>query len=102
MLEFSGTIDAETVTALVIVSMGSTGDFSAFLCIRGYGYARWSCLTTGQATITGGSAGGNITVSMGAEPGHLQWHLLTLGSITIDATNFGGVVDATTITALEQ
>ena len=57
--------------------------------------------TTGAVTLTGISAGGNVTVSMGAGAGSLTMARLLL-RLVYNRRNFGGAVDATVATALAR
>ncbi len=68
-LSFGGTTDVETLTAsgAVVVSMGTTGT-SVHFHIAGVGAVTLDggAATTGQVTITGVTAGGNVTAFHGA------------------------------------
>ena len=100
---FGGTIDVAALTAAgnTTVSMGSEGYFSASVIgTAGSFTLDGAAATTGQATIQGISAGGAITVSMGAGTGAVTLiSSVTTGNFTLDASTFGGAIDITSVTA---
>jgi len=100
---FGGDMDVTFATAsgAVTVSVGSNGDFSAKDIVAG-GNVTFDAAasTTGQIVLTGISADGNVTVSMGTGTGQISMGgTVTTGSFTIDASTFGGAVDLSLVTA---
>ena len=83
------------------MSVGTSGDYSAKDTVAaGNVTFDAAAATTGAITLTGLSAGNNVTISMGTGTGGITLaSAMVLGGVTIDASTFGGAIDIGTVTA---
>jgi hypothetical protein len=99
----AGAVDMASLTAsgAATLSIGSNGDYSAGLIEVASTYTLdGSRATTGLITLTGISAGGNVSVSGGKGSGELvMTSAFTKGSLTIDAASFSGSTQISNLSA---